>query len=129
MGVNQDHLHTVIQPSIDRSCHDSWKKFRAFEFAAINPGLWGKKYRFAYGLGFPTGYLVIIMNTAIVTTMTITTIITTTIKTIINPHLFCFAYNIGFPTGYLVIIINTALIMKKKAHSHYYHPVRKHPQA
>ena len=124
MGVNQDHLHSVIQPSIDRS----WKKFRAFEFAAINPGLWGKKYRFAYGLGFPTGYLVIIMNTAIVTIITITTIINTIIKTIINPHLFCFAYNIGFPMGYLVIIINTALIMKKKAHSHYY-PVRKHPQA
>ena len=103
---------------------DPGKKIRAFEFAAINPGLWGKKYRFAYGLGFPTGYLVIIMNTAIVTIINITTII----KTIINPHLFCFAYNIGFPMGYLVIIINTALIMKKKAHSHYY-PVRKHPQA
>ena len=103
MGVNQDHLHSsVIRPSIDRS----WKKFRAFEFAAINPGLWGKKYRFAYGLGFPTGYLVIIMNTAIVTIITITT----SINTIINPHLFCFAYNIGFPTEYLVIIINTALI-------------------
>ena len=32
--------------------------YRALEFAAVNPGLWGRKYRFAYGLGFPTGYLV-----------------------------------------------------------------------
>ena len=32
--------------------------YRALEFAAVNPGLWGEKYRFAYGLGFPTGFLV-----------------------------------------------------------------------
>jgi hypothetical protein len=31
---------------------------RAFEFAAVNPRVQGRKYRFAYGLGFPTGYLV-----------------------------------------------------------------------
>jgi len=30
---------------------------RAFEFIAINPNLAAKKYRYGYGLGFPSGYL------------------------------------------------------------------------
>ena len=39
-----------------------WHDYRALEFAAVNPGFWGQKYRFAYGLGFPTGYLVIFIS-------------------------------------------------------------------
>ena len=38
-----------------------WHNYRALEFAAINPGFWGQKYRLAYGLGFPTGYLVMLI--------------------------------------------------------------------
>jgi len=36
---------------------EQYEYHRALEFAAINPNLWGRKYRYAYGLGFPTGYL------------------------------------------------------------------------
>ena len=36
---------------------NQYKKHRAFEFGMINPKLYGKKYRYAYGMGFPSGYL------------------------------------------------------------------------
>ena len=35
-----------------------YKRHRSFEFGMINPKFSGKKYRYSYGLGFPTGYLV-----------------------------------------------------------------------
>jgi len=37
---------------------EQYKYHRALEFVAINPKFFGKKYRYGYGLGFPTGYLV-----------------------------------------------------------------------
>merc|ERR1711936_575974 len=37
---------------------EQYEYHRALEFVAVNPKHWGKKYRYAYGLGFPTGYLV-----------------------------------------------------------------------
>ena len=35
-----------------------YKKQIAFEFCSVNPNFVSKKYRFAYGMGFPSGYLV-----------------------------------------------------------------------
>ena len=34
-----------------------YMRHRAFEFGMINPNFVGRKYKFAYGMGFPTGYL------------------------------------------------------------------------
>jgi len=36
---------------------DQYEYHRAFEFVAVNPNYASKKYRYGYGLGFPTGYL------------------------------------------------------------------------
>ena len=32
-----------------------YEKHRAFEFGMVNPNFLSKKYRFAYGMGFPSG--------------------------------------------------------------------------
>merc|ERR1711892_491501 len=36
---------------------EQYEYHRAFEFVSVNPNLVSKKYRYGYGLGFPTGYL------------------------------------------------------------------------
>jgi len=36
---------------------EQYEYHRAFEFVAVNPNYASKKYRYGYGLGFPTGYL------------------------------------------------------------------------
>jgi hypothetical protein len=36
---------------------EQYEYHRALEFVAVNPNFTSKKYRYAYGLGFPTGYL------------------------------------------------------------------------
>jgi len=60
-GTNAKAFHAgvdtiYLQPEMLAPA-SQYQYHRALEFAAVNPGLWGRKYRFAYGLGFPTGYL------------------------------------------------------------------------
>ena len=59
--VSQVTLEYIWKSYVIEGIYIEWfwlQLYRALEFAAVNPGHWGRKYRFAYGLGFPTGYLV-----------------------------------------------------------------------